>query len=137
MEQRWPMSSIEDLRKLFLNSQTIESQLPIGFPEKDVVWHAVSIDCDKCKSPIPEKYIRGKVTQLIPTVISIDGVSFCEKCLLLHHFQWRFRDDGSMEFTDHDGRWCRTYGEKVGMLERILGYIVGKFTRSGRHENRI
>ncbi len=108
----------EKLRKMFNTSQPIGTQMPIVF-SNNLSWHSLTIGCSRCKEDIPDEYLRGSVTSLIPSVVTVEGVAFCRKCLLLHHVLHRFRADGSVEFI-RGGKWVRTCCQDDGWAKRLV-----------------
>lgn len=95
---------VEKLREVYRTSRTIISQLPIKF-DTNLSWHTLTITCEKCRRDVPDSQVHGTVTSLIPSVITVEGVAFCEKCLLLHQVMYRFRADGSVELVNKSGQW--------------------------------
>lgn len=111
----------EKLRELFRTSPVMASPLPIKF--ETVSWHTITVGCERCKQDIPREMFRGTVSSLIPSVVTLEGVALCKKCLLLHHVLYRFRSDGSIEYVK-DGQWVRNYGKKSTCITRMLERII-------------
>lgn len=112
-------STTQKYREFFKAHPTIDSQLPIGFADKDLEWSSLVCSCGKCGQEIPGELVRGTVTSLIPSVITINAIGCCTRCLLLIPFDYRFRNDGSMEWQ-HEGRWVRTYGQRIPWWTRLI-----------------
>lgn len=110
------------LRKLYRDNPTIASQLPIGFPAQKVSWHDMAVSCGNCGRALPNGHTHGTVSQMIPSVITVEAVSFCTDCMLLIHGIYRFRSDGSMEFTK-DGKWMKTYGVPTSWWPRLVARL--------------
>lgn len=110
------------LRKLYRDNPTIASQLPIGFPDQDTSWHDMTISCGSCGRDLPDNCTHGTVSQMIPSVITIEAVSCCTSCMHLLHGIYRFRSDGSMEFTKN-GRWMKTYGVPTSWWSRLVDRV--------------
>src|ERR1039457_1189823 len=108
----------QKLREMFNASKSIAPQLPIMF-SNNISWLSITIGCSRCKEDIPDDHVRGPVTSLIHSVVTVEGVAFCRKCLLLHHVLHRFRADGSVEFI-RDGKWVRTNCREEGWAKRLV-----------------
>jgi len=122
------MNKTEQLRQAFVSSRSISCQMPIMFPP-DLSWQSITCQCGKCGEDIPDNCLRGTLTSLIETVITMNAVAHCRKCLLLHHVTYRFRSDGAVEFIDKEGRWVRTYGQSDNWHEPM----IERLCRSGRN----
>lgn len=106
-------------REFFNSTPTISSQMPFGFADKSLEWSSLVCSCNRCGHDIPDNLVRGTVTTLIPSVITISAIGCCTHCLLLIPFDYRFRDTGAMEWQ-HEGRWVRTYGTKISCWTRLI-----------------
>lgn len=114
----------EQLRTLFKESQILSSQLPIKV--SSVTWEKITVGCERCKQDIPDNMLRGSITSLIPSVVTVEGVALCKDCLLMHYVKYRFRSDGSMEYVK-DGVWVRNYGQKESLFTRFIEVLKSKF----------
>lgn len=110
----------EKYRVFFRSNPTIASQLPIGFPGKKLSWHGMTVSCGTCDRELPESYTRGTVTSLIPSVITVECISICKDCLKLIHGIYRFRSDGTLEYTDRAGRWVKTRGRRIRWYSPLI-----------------
>lgn len=129
------VKNIENLRYLFKTSPVLSSQLPIKF-ESAVSWHSLTISCERCKQDIPDEMVRGTLSSLIPTVVTIEGVAFCRNCLLLHRVQYRFRADGAIEYIVN-GKWVKNYGEKSAWFPKVMEKIQNLLRNVGKGKNRV
>lgn len=110
-------------RTFFIANRSIASQLPIGFPVHNVSWHELTVSCGICHRDLPDNNTRGTVTSLIPNVITVESVSLCKDCLSLIHGIYRFRSDGSVEYTNQHGQWVRSQGRRVTWWTRLVERI--------------
>lgn len=115
------MSANQTLKYLdFYNSHpTIASQMPFGFIEKELEWHSLVCSCGRCGQDIPGEMVRGTISSVIPSVITVNAIGYCVHCLLLISFDYRFRNDGAMEWQ-RNGRWVRSYGKKISWWTRLI-----------------
>ena len=109
-------------REFFKAHPTIASQLPIGFPEQKISWHDMTFGCGTCGRDLPDHYVRGTVTSLIPGVITVEAVACCKHCMHLFHFLHRFRSDGSIEFV-RNGEWVKSYGRQDTWWTRLVDRV--------------
>jgi hypothetical protein len=98
---RKPITS--EQRKL-LAAPTIESQMPIKFQNGTTLtdWGGY---CLVCEEPIQPDQLRGNITQVLPSVATIDAVGICPACNLLTPFHIRIRDTLAMEWQENNGQW--------------------------------
>lgn len=108
----------QKMMDLFETSPTIASQMPIVFPAKELEWSELTCTCNKCDQDIPDDMVRGSVSSLIPSVISMSAIGYCPYCNLLVQFDYRFRDNGSIEWQ-HEGQWVRSFGRKTPLWTRL------------------
>lgn len=106
-------------RDLFNSNPTIASQMPFGFADKELEWHSLVCSCGRCGQDIPDEMVRGTISSVIPSVITINAIGYCAHCRLLISFDYRFRNDGAMEWQ-RNGRWVRSYGEKIPWWTRQI-----------------
>lgn len=107
-------------RAFFIANRSIASQLPIGFPVHSLSWHVLTVSCGICHRDLPDHHTRGTITSLIPSVITIESVSLCSDCRALIHGIYRFRSDGSVEYTNQHGQWVRSQGRRITWWTRLV-----------------
>ncbi|WP_224962617.1 hypothetical protein [Geomonas subterranea] len=119
------MDLTEKLRTLWRTTPAISQNFPIKLGESH--FEEFRITCNSCGCDIPDEHVHGRVSSVIPSVVSIEAVGLCQPCLLLIPLNIRLRSDGSAEFVQH-GQWVKSFGVPTALLPR-LGYQLVQFFR--------
>lgn len=86
--------------------------------------------CLKCDGIIPDDDLRGEVSRPTAHVAVVEGIGLCRDCMMLTPFFCRMRDDFSMDYIDHHGRWQRAIPEPErpnSIVEKILNKVASFF----------
>lgn len=101
------------------NNLPIAGQMPIVFRAEKVEWHSLTCSCNRCEQDLPDEYVRGTVTSLIPSVVTVHAIGWCKRCNLLIPYNYRFRSTGAVEW-EQNGRWVRSYGEPATWWGKLI-----------------
>lgn len=103
----------------WLNHEPVVWQMPVVFRANAVSWHSLTCSCSRCDQDIPDEDVRGTLTNVISSVVTMRAIGWCRQCNLLVPFDFRFRDTGAIEWQQ-DGQWVRTYGKRVTWWDRLM-----------------
>ena len=109
-------------RTFFKANKAIAEQMPIVFPN-NLSWHKLTVTCGICHRDLPDNHVRGTITSLIPSVMTLETVSLCKDCLKLIHGIYRFRSDGSVEYTNQDGLWVKAQSRHDTWWSRLVDRV--------------
>lgn len=121
------MENTQRLRTLWRSTSVLSLQLPIKLGESE--FETFAITCKRCGCDIPDERVHGRISSLIPSVVSIEAVGLCKPCLLLIPLNVRLREDGAVEFVQ-EGRWVRSYGAPTAFFPRMVHNALQFFKRT-------
>lgn len=93
--------------------------------------------CASCTATIPADRLHGTAILVLPTVLAISAVGFCQACACLTEYQHRIRAvDGSLqsEWINPEGHWVRrafVREPKPGSLAALAQRLVRWLRQSG------
>lgn len=104
--------------RAFERDRPMYQSFPIVLPNGATIATFTGV-CSGCKQPVDPERVRGRVMWSLPTVATVDGNSYCERCQRITHHDCRFRAEGKTyraEWPGLDGRWyCKVPpGPSVG-----------------------
>ncbi len=126
------MSSREqNIRDLWQEGEVLADLLPIDFEATGVSWHEFGLNCCMCGGDIPADKIHGRLSRLIPSVVSMEVVGRCPHCnYLVPSGVIRFRSDGTTEWQQN-GRWVKSMGRRVTTWRKTVNWIGDLFRKLG------
>lgn len=86
--------------------------------------------CASCNDPIPADQMHGTAILVLPTVVAISAVGFCQPCACLTEYQHRVRAVGEglqSEWIGSEGHWVRrafVRDPKPGSLAALAQRLV-------------
>ncbi|AJF08236.1 hypothetical protein [Geoalkalibacter subterraneus] len=80
-----------------LQSQRIDSQLPLHFDSTDFTLTALEGDCAKCQKSIEPQNFRGHINTHFKDIAIFRAIGICHQCRTLTPFIIRIRADGRFE----------------------------------------
>lgn len=111
-----PRSPLSDSDRELLARPSIESQMPVRFPN-GTAWERFDGECKACGQTIAPGRLTGRVTRLLESVATVEAVGVCEPCRLVTRFHYRLHDD--MRITGMTDEGWATWRAKPSLMERL------------------
>ena len=118
----------------FENEPPLHTLFPVTLTNGKTV-PGVQIVCRCCGNRISGDRIHGRVTDLLPHVLTVSANGYCKECNRMTHVDCRFRSNAHgtvIEWLAANGCWQArelrqlTFGEKIARGARRLAAWIGK-----------
>jgi len=83
----------------------------------------VHVACSACNCRISGDRVRGRVTQLLPDVLTVAANAMCTRCDRVTHVDFRFRADKTttvVEWLAGNGRWQARPMQPLSIRVRVV-----------------
>lgn len=100
-----------------LRMPSIASQMPVRMAN-GATWEALRGECKVCQRTIRDVRLTGRITQVVPTAITIDAVGVCDHCRIATRYHYRLHDD--MRITGPTDQGWATWQAQPALGRRLI-----------------